>query len=62
YFAMIIFVVLIAFGIARESIRFPDSEPTWRSIAEAFLEPYVMMFGEVDTDSLSANCGGSEEP
>ena len=39
YFAMIILVVLIAFGIARESIRFPDADPGWRNIAEAFLEP-----------------------
>jgi hypothetical protein len=39
YFAMIILVVLIAFGISRESIRFPDTAPTWKNIAEAFLEP-----------------------
>jgi len=36
---MILMVVMIAFGISREAIRFPDTYPEWKRIAEAFLEP-----------------------
>ncbi|ODM97521.1 Transient receptor potential cation channel trpm [Orchesella cincta] len=61
-FSMIIFVVIISFGMARESIRFPDMTPTFKDLAQGFLEPYIMMFGEVDLDALSPRCGdGSDD-
>jgi len=37
----------MAFGLARESIRFPGQTPSWKNMLDAVLEPYVMMFGEV---------------
>jgi len=41
-FSMIIFVVIISFAMARESIRFPDVTPTFKDLALGFLEPYAI--------------------
>ncbi|ODN05967.1 Transient receptor potential cation channel trpm [Orchesella cincta] len=61
YFATIILVIIISFGMAREAIRFPNLHPELRDIAEGFLEPYVMMFGEVDLDALTPPCGDDDD-
>lgn len=47
YFVVLLLVVLMSFGVSRQSILYPDSEPDWILIRQIFLQPYFMLYGEV---------------
>ena len=47
YFIVILLVVLMSFGVTRQSIRYPMSEPSWTLAKNIFLKPYFMIYGEV---------------
>ncbi|XP_051502041.1 LOW QUALITY PROTEIN: transient receptor potential cation channel subfamily M member 1-like [Myxocyprinus asiaticus] len=52
YFVVIMLVVLMSFGVARQAILHPDEEPTWRLARNIFYVPYWMIYGEVFADSI----------
>lgn len=52
YFIVILLVVLMSFGVARQSILNPGKEPEWRLARDIFLEPYFMIYGEVYAGSI----------
>ncbi|XP_059926595.1 transient receptor potential cation channel subfamily M member 1-like isoform X2 [Gadus macrocephalus] len=52
YFVVIMLVVLMSFGVARQAILHPDEEPTWRLARNVFYMPYWMIYGEVFADSI----------
>ncbi|XP_062246524.1 transient receptor potential cation channel subfamily M member 1-like [Platichthys flesus] len=52
YFVVIMLVVLLSFGIARQAILHPDEKPTWRLARNIFYMPYWMIYGEVFADSI----------
>uniref|UniRef100_A0A8C1TG18 Transient receptor potential cation channel subfamily M member 1-like n=1 Tax=Cyprinus carpio TaxID=7962 RepID=A0A8C1TG18_CYPCA len=56
YFVVIMLVVLMSFGVARQAILHPDEEPTWRLARNIFYMPYWMIYGEVFIDCWSP-CG-----
>lgn len=47
YFVVLLLIVLMSFGVSRQSILYPDSEPDWILIRQIFLQPYFMLYGEV---------------
>ena len=47
YFIVILLVVLMAFGVVRQSIMYPNEDPDWMLIRNVFLKPYFMIYGEV---------------
>lgn len=47
YFVVLLLVVLMSFGVSRQSILFPDEDPDWILIRRIFLQPYFMLYGEV---------------
>jgi hypothetical protein len=47
YFVVLLLVVLMSFGVSRQSILFPDEDPEWILIRQIFLQPYFMLYGEV---------------
>uniref|UniRef100_A0A914YEB2 Ion transport domain-containing protein n=1 Tax=Panagrolaimus superbus TaxID=310955 RepID=A0A914YEB2_9BILA len=49
-------VSLLAFGLARQSITFPDEEWHWILIRNIFYKPYFMLYGEVYADEIDT-CG-----
>ncbi|XP_029283252.1 transient receptor potential cation channel subfamily M member 1-like [Cottoperca gobio] len=57
YFVVIMLVVLMSFGVARQAILHPDEEPTWRLAKNIFYMPYWMIYGEVFADSIDPPCG-----
>uniref|UniRef100_A0A8K9V4F0 Transient receptor potential cation channel, subfamily M, member 1a n=1 Tax=Oncorhynchus mykiss TaxID=8022 RepID=A0A8K9V4F0_ONCMY len=60
YFVVIMLVVLMSFGVARQAILHPDEIPTWRLARNIFYMPYWMIYGEVFADSIdrkSTPCG-----
>ena len=38
YFVVLLLVVLMAFGVCRQSILFPEEEPSWRLAREIFYQ------------------------
>uniref|UniRef100_A0A8C6VKP2 Transient receptor potential cation channel subfamily M member 1 n=1 Tax=Naja naja TaxID=35670 RepID=A0A8C6VKP2_NAJNA len=52
YFVVIMLVVLMSFGVARQAILHPDEEPTWRLARNIFYMPYWMIYGEVFADQI----------
>ncbi|XP_058421652.1 transient receptor potential cation channel subfamily M member 3 isoform X6 [Diceros bicornis minor] len=72
YFVIIMLVVLMSFGVARQAILFPNEEPSWKLAKNIFYMPYWMIYGEVFADQIdrkqvydshtpkSAPCGQNE--
>uniref|UniRef100_A0A8C5WV12 Transient receptor potential cation channel subfamily M member 1 n=1 Tax=Laticauda laticaudata TaxID=8630 RepID=A0A8C5WV12_LATLA len=52
YFVVIMLVVLMSFGVARQAILHPNEEPTWRLARNIFYMPYWMIYGEVFADQI----------
>ncbi|XP_058146638.1 transient receptor potential cation channel subfamily M member 1 [Dasypus novemcinctus] len=52
YFVVIMLVVLMSFGVARQAILHPDEEPSWRLARNIFYIPYWMIYGEVFADQI----------
>ncbi|XP_055365506.1 transient receptor potential cation channel subfamily M member 1 isoform X2 [Betta splendens] len=57
YFVVIMLVVLMSFGVARQAILHPEEEPSWRLARNIFYMPYWMIYGEVFADSIDPPCG-----
>ncbi|XP_046433242.1 transient receptor potential cation channel trpm isoform X2 [Neodiprion fabricii] len=57
YFVVLLLVVLMSFGVARQAILNPNSEPKWRILRDIFMEPYFMLYGEVYADNIDPDCG-----
>ncbi|MGH0117429.1 UNVERIFIED_CONTAM: hypothetical protein FKN15_034616 [Acipenser sinensis] len=61
YFVVIMLVVLMSFGVARQAILHPDEEPTWRLARNIFYMPYWMIYGEDGNMDTSSKKGDEEE-
>ncbi|XP_033210686.1 transient receptor potential cation channel trpm [Belonocnema kinseyi] len=57
YFVVLLLVVLMSFGVARQAILNPNAEPSWRIVRDVFMEPYFMLYGEVYADNIDPDCG-----
>uniref|UniRef100_A0A3P9MZ21 Ion transport domain-containing protein n=1 Tax=Poecilia reticulata TaxID=8081 RepID=A0A3P9MZ21_POERE len=62
YFVVIMLVVLMSFGVARQAILHPDEEPTWRLARNIFYMPYWMIYGEVFADSIDRKTSVHSKP
>ena len=56
YFVVLLLVVLMAFGVCRQSILFPNEEPHWRLARHIFYQPYFMLYGEVFAPDIDPDC------
>ncbi|XP_064607878.1 transient receptor potential cation channel subfamily M member 3-like isoform X2 [Liolophura sinensis] len=52
YYIIILLIVLMSFGIVRQSIHFPNEEPSWRIVRNMFFYPYWMIYGELFADEI----------
>ncbi|XP_053614209.1 transient receptor potential cation channel trpm isoform X16 [Plodia interpunctella] len=57
YFVVLLLVVLMSFGVARQAILYPDKEASWYLIREIFFQPYFMLYGEVFAGEIDPVCG-----
>ncbi|XP_045501553.1 transient receptor potential cation channel trpm isoform X6 [Colias croceus] len=57
YFVVLLLVVLMSFGVARQAILYPDKEASWYLIREIFFQPYFMLYGEVFAPDIDPPCG-----
>ena len=56
YFVVLLLVVLMAFGVCRQAILFPNEPPDWQLIRHIFYQPYFMLYGEVFAGDISPDC------
>lgn len=56
YFIVLLLVVLMAFGVSRQSILYPNEEPHFRLIRHVFYQPYFMLYGEVFAPDIDPEC------
>ncbi|XP_071516413.1 transient receptor potential cation channel trpm isoform X2 [Panulirus ornatus] len=61
YFVVLLLVVLMAFGVCRQSILFPNEDPHWRLARHIFYQPYFMLYGEVFAGDIDPHCGDEGE-
>ena len=47
YFVVLLLVVLMSFGVSRQSILNPNKDADWRLVRDVFFQPYFMLYGEV---------------
>ncbi|KAM8865723.1 transient receptor potential cation channel subfamily M member 3 isoform 4-T4 [Synchiropus picturatus] len=57
YFVIIMLVVLMSFGVARQAILNPNEDPSWMLARNIFFMPYWMIYGEVFADQIDPPCG-----
>ncbi|KAM8961538.1 transient receptor potential cation channel subfamily M member 3 isoform 3-T3 [Pelodytes ibericus] len=60
YFVIIMLVVLMSFGVARQAILFPSEQASWKLAKNIFYMPYWMIYGEVFADQIDPPCGYNE--
>uniref|UniRef100_A0A8R1XPP4 TRPM SLOG domain-containing protein n=1 Tax=Onchocerca volvulus TaxID=6282 RepID=A0A8R1XPP4_ONCVO len=56
YIIVLLFVSMLAFGLARQSITYPDESWHWLLIRNIFYKPYFMLYGEVYAGEIDT-CG-----
>lgn len=57
YFVIIMLVVLMSFGVARQAILNPNEDPSWMLARNIFFMPYWMIYGEVFADQIDRKAG-----
>uniref|UniRef100_A0A3B4AD21 Uncharacterized protein n=1 Tax=Periophthalmus magnuspinnatus TaxID=409849 RepID=A0A3B4AD21_9GOBI len=57
YFVIIMLVVLMSFGVARQAILNPNEDASWMLARNIFFMPYWMIYGEVFADEIDPPCG-----
>uniref|UniRef100_A0A8C1VD94 Transient receptor potential cation channel, subfamily M, member 3 n=1 Tax=Cyprinus carpio TaxID=7962 RepID=A0A8C1VD94_CYPCA len=61
YFVIIMLVVLMSFGVARQAILNPNEDPSWMLARNIFFMPYWMIYGEVFADQIDRKNITTEE-
>ena len=59
YFVVLLLVVLMAFGICRQAILFPNEEADWFLVRHIFYQPYFMLYGEVFAGDIDPICNAT---
>ena len=56
-FVTFLLVVIMAYGVFRQALLFPDEEKSWQSVRNVFFTPHVMIYGELLVDTIDPPCG-----
>ncbi|XP_076334720.1 transient receptor potential cation channel trpm-like isoform X2 [Tachypleus tridentatus] len=56
YFCVLLLVVLMSYGVARQSILYPKEESSWQLARNIFHMPYWMLYGEVYAGEIDPEC------
>ena len=63
FFVSLIAVVLMAYGVFRQSLLFPHEEDfNWFLVRDIFFQPYFMIYGEEFVDEINPECGNGTYP
>lgn len=53
---VMLLISLLAFGLAKQSIMYPDQDWHWLLVRNIFYRPYFMLYGEVYANDIDP-CG-----
>lgn len=56
YIIVLLFVSMMAFGLARQSITYPNENWNWLLVRNILYKPYFMLYGEVYASEIDT-CG-----
>ncbi|KAL5005502.1 hypothetical protein ScPMuIL_018958 [Solemya velum] len=59
YFIIILLIILMSFGVVRQSVHFQNEEPSWHLVRNVFFYPYWMIYGELFADEIDT-CDSEE--
>uniref|UniRef100_A0A8C4I1B5 non-specific serine/threonine protein kinase n=1 Tax=Dicentrarchus labrax TaxID=13489 RepID=A0A8C4I1B5_DICLA len=60
YIVVIMFIVLLSYGVPRKAILYPQEEPSWILVKDVVFQPYWMMYGEVYAYEIDVCANNSE--
>ncbi|XP_033120583.1 transient receptor potential cation channel subfamily M member 1-like isoform X2 [Anneissia japonica] len=61
YFIVLLLLIMLSFGVVRQSITHQNMEPSWYMLRNIFHEPYWMIYGEVYAPEINP-CGDAPDP
>merc|ERR1740128_317250 len=62
YYIILMLVVLMSYGVFRQSLLFPNEEASWLLARNIFFQPYFMIYGELFAAEIDPHCGDKDEP
>ena len=52
FFVLLCAVFLLAYGVATQSLLYPNAEPSWSILYNVICKPYLIMFTDFSIDEL----------
>lgn len=62
YYVVLMLVVLMSYGVFRQSLLFPHEEFSWPLVRDIFFKPYFMIYGELFAGDINPPCGNGTKP
>ncbi|KAI9554622.1 hypothetical protein GHT06_019895 [Daphnia sinensis] len=62
YYITLMLVVLMSYGVFRQSVLFPHEEFSWFLVRDIFFKPYFMIYGELFAGDIDPPCGNGTKP
>ena len=54
-FFFILVLAIMAYGVASQSVRYPNAPISWNLLKDVFYLPYWQMYGELFLDNVEGN-------
>lgn len=62
YYITLMLVLLMSYGVFRQSVLFPHEEFSWFLVRDIFFKPYFMIYGELFAGDIDPPCGNGTKP
>ena len=62
YYITLMLVVLMSYGVFRQSVLYPHEEFSWFLVRDIFFKPYFMIYGELFAGDIDPPCGNGTKP
>lgn len=56
FFLVILIIVILAYGVASQTLRFPNDTVEWKLLKDVVYLPYWQMYGELMLDRVEGSC------
>jgi hypothetical protein len=57
-FVVFMIMMLMAYGVLRQSVTYPFEDPSWDLAKDIFLKPYFNVYGEMYSEEINRECHG----
>jgi hypothetical protein len=55
-FVVFMIMMLMAYGVLRQSVTYPFEDPSWDLAKDIFLKPYFNIYGEMYSEEINREC------